>query len=194
MSGKYRFLLIVQIVLTAIGAALAIHTFVDTMTGEKTILGVLFAVSYLASFVALSLYACVAYKNPSDFPFQLVVYAYAALLGIQILQNGQFLSGPDLGEGLVLFINVANLVAFANVIKFADKLSERKLAIAYLVMSVLLKSAAELVLIVVFIDQVGVLQVLKALSVPILGVTLLVAYLSRLERAGASSGSLNQGA
>lgn len=187
MGGKYRFLLIVQIVLTVVGTALAIHTFVDTMTGEKTILGVLFAISYLASFAALFLYACVAYKNLSDFPFHLVIYAYAALLGIQILQNGQFLSGPDLGEGLVLFINVANLVAFANVIKFADKLSDRKLAIAYLVLSVLLKLAAELVLIVVFIDQVNVLQVLKALSVPILGVTLLVVYLSRLERAGASS-------
>ena len=87
-----------------------------------------------------------------------------------------------LSEGVLLFINVANLIAFANVIKFADMLENKKIAIAYLVIAVLLKLAAELVLIVLFINTVQLHQVLMSLSVPLVGTTLLVAYLSRTAR------------
>ncbi|MBQ9067599.1 MAG: hypothetical protein IJ131_00860 [Eggerthellaceae bacterium] len=87
-----------------------------------------------------------------------------------------------LSEGVLLFINVANLIAFANVIKFADMLENKKIAIAYLVIAVLLKLAAELVLIVLFINTVQLHQVLMSLSVPLVGTTLLVVYLSRTAR------------
>ena len=181
-SSNYKFLMYLQIVLTVIGTIVAAYNFVDTMAGDKTLLSVLFAISYLLSYIALIVYATVMFRRSNDFDLQLVVYAYAAVLGIQILQNGQFMGGLGLSEGLVLFINAANLIAFANTIKFADKLSERKIAIAYLGIAVALKLIAELILIVLFIGQVDLFQVLKSLSVPILGATILFAYSYRLFR------------
>ncbi|MBQ9068276.1 MAG: hypothetical protein IJ131_04320 [Eggerthellaceae bacterium] len=181
-KNRYGTLLMVQIVLTVAGTILALYNFVNTIGQGPTLLGFLFAVVYLASYIALIVYAGWGRKKQGDFPFQITVYAYAALLGIQILQNGQFLSSIGLSEGLTLFINTANLIAFANVIKFSDLLNDRKKAYAYLLTAVALKLAGELALIVVFAGNVQVMQVLMALSVPILGATLLVVYLYRLER------------
>ena len=154
------------------------------MAAGPNLLSLLFAVSYLVSYVVLIAYAGTLYKRPTDFPLQLTTYTYAALLGIQILQNGQFMSSLGLGEWLVLFINAANLIAFANIVKFSDKMDQPTMAYAYLLAAVLFKLVAELALIVLFIDQVQPVQVLMALSVPLLGATLLVAYLSRRERRG----------
>ena len=180
--GKYTALLIVQIVLTVVGTVLAGYHFVETIGSGPTFLGCLFAVVYLASFLVLIVYACKSYRRDGNLPFRIVIYAYAALLGIQILQNGQFMASLGLGEGLTLFVNAANLIAFANVVKFSDKLDDRKVAIAYLVVAVVLKLAAELVLIILFIEYVTAMQVLMSLSVPLLGGTILVAYVSRWER------------
>ena len=179
---KYKGLLLVFAVLVVLGTILAVYTCVTTFAGGPTILSGLFAITHLLSYVSIIVYACVAFRQPQEGPFQLTVYAYLALLGIQILQNGQFMPGMGLSEGVLLFINVANLVAFANVIKFADSLANKKTAIAYLAIAVVLKLAAELVLIVLFIDVVQLHQVLMAVSVPLLGATLLVAYLSRSNR------------
>lgn len=181
-TNSYRALLAVQIVLTVAGTLLAGWNFANTIGQGPTFLSFLFALTYLASYIMLIAYAGWAYKQRDDFPFKVTVYAYAALLGIQILQNGQFVSSIGLGEGLSLFINIANIIAFANVIKLSDVLDDRKKASAYLLIAVALKLAAELALIVVFIDRVQVMQVLMSLSVPLLGATLFVAYLSRCER------------
>lgn len=181
-NTKYKGLINLFAVFTVLGTALAIYNCVTTFANAPTILSGLFAITHLISYLAIIGYAFVALKQTHTLPFQLTIYAYAALLGIQILQNGQFMPNMGLSEGVLLFINVANLIAFANVIKFADMLENKKIAIAYLVIAVLLKLAAELVLIVLFINTVQLHQVLMALSVPLVGTTLLVAYLSRTAR------------
>ena len=187
-NPKFKGLLATFAVLTVLGTILAVYTCITTFTGSPTFLSGLFAVSHLVCYATLIVYGCLAYRREQEKPFQTTVYTYAALLGIQILQNGQFMPGMGLDEGVLLFINVANLVAFVNVIKFADSLANKKAAIVYLAIAVLLKLAAELVLIVLFISTVNVHQVLMALSVPLLGTVLLVAYLSRTDRlSGAES-------
>ena len=183
-TSKYRIHLIIQMILTMGGALLALYTLVTTFASQPTVLSALFAIIYVLSYAAMIAYATTMYRRNESVYFQLTVYAYLMLLGIQILQNGNFMSDMGLGAQLLFFINTANLVAFANVIKFVDKLNEKRLAVAYLAIAVLLKLAAELALIVAFIDMVQLHQVLMALSVPVLGTTLLVAYLSRRQRLG----------
>jgi len=146
----------------------------------------LFAAVYLASFASMAAYGARSWRRPSAVPFRATVWAYAALLGIQILQNGQFMTGLGLSEGLLLFVNAANLIAFANVVRFSGGLADKRLACGYLAAAVVLKLAAELVLIVAMLERVQAYQVLLSLSAPILGAAILVAYLSRASRLDAA--------
>lgn len=180
-------LLFLQAVLTLAGVILAIYNCATTFSGSPVALGALFALAYFLAYCMLIAYAISLFQREDNFPLQLTAYAYLAVLGIQILQNGQFMPEMGLSEGLVLFVNIANLVAFANIIKFTDKLAEKRMATGYLLVAVLLKLAAELTLIVVLINYVTPIQVLMALSVPILGGTILVAYLNRYNRLTANA-------
>ena len=75
-----------------------------------------------------------------------------------------------------------NLISFANIIKFADNLNNKKVALSYIVISVVLKLIAELCLIVKMFAFIQFIHILMSLSIPILGITIIVAYIYRIKR------------
>ena len=85
-------------------------------------------------------------------------------------------------------INTFNLIAFANAIMFSCKLDEKKTAIGYLTMAVILKLIGELILIIKMWEHINFSIVLLSLSVPVLGITILLAYLMYYERPMRSQG------
>ena len=172
------------LLLNVMGLVLGVVKLVQMFQEPLTLLGVLSNAIYLLSYLALAVYALWTYGKESDKYFLGVVYAYAALLGIQLLQSGQAIASYGLSEGLTLMINVFNLIAFANVLMFANKMNEKKTAAWYLFMAALLKLIGELVLIIKLWAFITPYIVLVSLSVPVLGFTILFTYLSRLQRLG----------
>jgi hypothetical protein len=172
------------LLLNVMGLVLGVVKLIQMCQEPLTLLGVLSNVIYLLSYVALSVYALWTYGREGDQYFLGVVYAYAALLGVQLLQSGQPIPSYGLREGLTLMINVFNLIAFANVLMFANKMNEKKTAAWYLFMAALLKLIGELVLIIKLWAFITPYIVLVSLSVPVLGFTILFTYLSRLQRLG----------
>lgn len=114
--------------------------------------------------------------------FQGVIYAYVALLGIQILQAGNFISDYGLAPNVVLLINCCNIISFANVIKFADNLDTKKVAIAYISIAVILKLIVELYLIIKMFAYIQLIHILASLSIPLLGVIIILTYIHRIKR------------
>ena len=177
LSGNVR---IILILLSACGTVLCAWNLVRTFQGPVTLLGVLSnAVQFLA-YLSMLIFAACTYKikGKGSAPFQGVVIAFAALLGIQLLQSGQAIAGFGLNETLTLMINLFNLIAFANAIVFSCKLDERKKAVGYLTAAVILKLIGELILIIKLWSNINFGIILISLSVPVLGLIILLAYLN----------------
>ena len=179
MKKPNNFILIVQAILTVLGAITSVIMFKNSLSSSN-ILTILTGVIYVAVYVIVFVYAFFKYKNDDKY-FKLSLYGYAALLGIEILYSGKMIEGFGLGENVTLIVNIINLICFANVVKFIDILDQRKKAIIYFSISIGLKFLVELCLIAKMINFVQLIHILTALSVPILGVTLLVAYLHRFD-------------
>ena len=176
MKKPNNIILIIQTILFLIGAITAIIMFKRLFDGSPDILTILNSIIHIGVYLFIIIYASFNY-NKDDLHFRLCVYAYAALLGIEILYSGNMLKDMGLSEMNTLIVNTCNLIAFANVIKFVDILDNKKVALIYLSISNILKLLVELYLIISMINFVQTIHILTALSVPILGFTILIAYM-----------------
>lgn len=174
-------ILFVQIVLTLFGSILAVVLFFRTLK-TPSLLGILGSTTYLIAYIAIIFYTVKNYNKKENIYLQGVIYAYAAVLGIQILQAGNFISDYGLSPDVALLINCCNLIIFANIIKFADNLNSKRIALAYMVIAVVLKLIIEICLIVKMFAFVQMIHILMSLSIPILGITIIVAYINRQKR------------
>ena len=177
-----KILLGIQLILTLLGTILSVVLLIRTITTGPTFLGILGSIVYVISYIALIFYATRNYKKKENIYFQGVIYAYAALLGIQILQAGNFISDYGLAPNVVLLINCCNIISFANVIKFADNLDTKKVALAYILIAVMLKLIVELYLIVKMFAYIQLIHILISLSIPLLGVIIILTYIHRIKR------------
>lgn len=175
-SGK-RWVYAVLVVLSVCGTAISVWNLIRTFQGTLTVMGVLQSVIQVLAHLAILGYVLYTNRMEGDTPFLGVVYAYAALLGIQVLQSGQMISGFGLSKELTMMINIFNLVAFADVIMFANKLDRKKASIGYMASAAILKLAGELILIFKMLEFIDFGVILISLSVPVLGLTILFAYL-----------------
>ena len=175
-SGK-RWVYAVLVVLSVCGTAISVWNLIRTFQGTLTVMGVLQSVIQVLAHLAILGYVLYTNRMEGETPFLGVVYAYAALLGIQLLQSGQMISGFGLSQELTMMINIFNLVAFADVIMFANKLDRKKASIGYMAAAAILKLAGELILIFKMLEFINFSVILISLSVPVLGLTILFAYL-----------------
>lgn len=175
-SGK-RWVYAVLVLLSVCGTAISVWNLIRTFQGTLTVMGVLQSVIQVLAHLAILGYVLYTNRMEGDTPFLGVVYAYAALLGIQVLQSGQMISGFGLSKELTMMINIFNLVAFADVIMFANKLDRKKASIGYIASAAILKLAGELILIFKMLEFIDFGVILISLSVPVLGLTILFAYL-----------------
>ena len=178
---KIKPILCVQFCLTLFGTVLAVVLLVRALK-EPTLLGVLGSIVYLIAYLALIFYAMKTYRKKDNIYFQGVIYAYAALLGIQILQSGNYISEYGLPQNTALIINCFNIISFANVVKFSDFLDVKKTALAYIIIAVAIKLMIEIYLIAKMFAFIQVIHILMSLSIPILGITIIIAYINRLNR------------
>ena len=178
---KNKLILSIQFVLTILGTVLAVVLLVRALKAPS-ILGVLGSVVYLVAYLVLVFYAIKTYSKKDNIYFQGVIYAYAAVLGIQILQSGKFISEYGLPQNIATIINCFNIICFANVVKFSDSLNERKKALAYIIIAVILKLLVEICLIIKMFEFVQLIHILSSLSIPILGITIIVVYINRMKR------------
>ena len=178
---KIKPILCVQFVFTFLGTILAIVLLIRAFK-QPTLLGVLGSVVYLVAYLSLLYYAIKTYNKKGDIYFKGVIYAYAAVLGIQILQSGTYISDYGLSQDVALIINCFNIISFANVVKFSDYLDVRKTAFAYIIIAVAIKFIIEIYLILKMIAFIQIIHILMSLSIPILGITLIVAYMNRIKR------------
>ncbi len=175
-SGK-RWVYTVLVVLSVCGTAISVWNLIRTFQGTLTVMGVLQSVIQVLAHLAILGYVLYTNRMEGETSFLGVVYAYAALLGIQLLQSGQMISGFGLSQELTMMINIFNLIAFANVIMFANKLDRKKASIGYMAAAAILKLAGELILIFRMLEFINFSVILISLSVPVLGLTILFAYL-----------------
>lgn len=176
--SEKKWMLVILIVLSLFGTVLCGWNLIQTFQGPLTLLGVLSSAIQFLSYLALLIFALCKSKLEGTPLFQCVVIAFAALLGIQVLQSGQAIAGYGLSQNLTMMINTFNLIAFANAIMVSNRLDKKKYAIGYLVMAVILKLIGELILIVKMWEIVNLQIILLSLSVPVLGLTILLAYLN----------------
>ena len=174
-------ILFTQIPLTIFGTILSVVLFFQTLK-SPTILGILGSITYMFAYIVLILYTVKNYKEKDDFYFQMVIYTYASILGIQILQSGNYISGYGLKENIAILINCFNLISFANIIKFADNLNNRKKALSYSIIAIALKLMVEVYLIIKMIKFIKLIHIFMSLSIPILGITIIITYIYRLKR------------
>lgn len=175
-SGK-RWVYAVLVLLSVCGTAISVWNLIRTFQGTLTVMGVLQSVIQVLAHLAILGYVLYTNRMEGETPFLGVVYAYAALLGIQLLQSGQMISGFGLSKELTMMINIFNLIAFADVIMFANKLDRKKASIGYMASAAILKLAGELILIFKMLEFINFSVILISLSVPVLGLTILFAYL-----------------
>ena len=166
------------ILLAVCGTAISVWNLIQTFQGTLTVMGVLSAGIQFLAYAAILVYIFYSNRIKGTAPFLGVVLAYAALLGIQLLQSGQAIAEYGLSKELTLMINTFNLIAFANVLMFANKLDRKKTSIGYLAAAAILKLAGELTLIIKLWEFINFGIILLSLSVPILGITILLAYLA----------------
>ena len=169
---------VLLILLSFCGTVLCAWNLIRTFQAPLILLGVLSNTIQFLSYLAMLIYVLFTNRLKGTAPFQGVVLAFAALLGIQLLQSGQAITGYGLSETLTLIINTFNLIAFANVIMFSCKLNEKKTAVGYLTMAVILKLIGELILIIKLWTYINFGIILISLSVPVLGIVILLAYLT----------------
>lgn len=168
---------VLLILLSFCGTVLCAWNLIRTFQTPLTLLGVLSNTIQFLAYLAMLIYVLFTNRLKGTAPFQGVVLAFAALLGIQLLQSGQAITGYGLSENLTLMINAFNLIAFANAIMFSCKLDEKKIAVGYLTMAVILKLIGELILIIKLWEHINPGIILISLSVPVLGIIILLAYL-----------------
>lgn len=181
MKKNKNLILFVQVLLTLFGTILGAVVLFRAFKAP-TPLGVLSSIVYLVAYLALVFYATETYTKKEKIFFQGVIYAYAALLGIQILQSGNFITDYGLSQNIAIIINCFNIISFANVVKFSDFLDVRKTALAYITIAVTIKLFIEIYLIVKMFAFIQLIHILMSLSIPILGITIIVAYINRMER------------
>lgn len=175
-------ILFIQIVLTVLGTVLAVVLFVKSLETPSS-LGVLGSITYLVTYISIIFYTIKNYKRKENIYFQGVIYAYASVIGIQILQAGNYISEYGLPQNIAVLINCCNIISFANIIKFADNLNSKKIALSYMIIAVVLKLIVEVCLIIKMFAFIQVIHIFMSLSIPILGITIIVAYIYRIKRA-----------
>ena len=176
--SEKKWTVVVLILLSLCGTALSGWNLIRTFQSPLTPLGVLSGIIQFLSYLALLVFALCRNKWNGTALFRGIVLAFAALLGIQLLQSGQAIAGYGLSQNLTMMINTFNLIAFANAIMVYNRLEKKKYTIGYLVMAVLLKLTGELILIVKLWEFVNLSIILLSLSVPVLGLAILLAYLT----------------
>ena len=176
-----KIILFLQIILTLFGTILALVLFIMSVKAPS-LLGVLGSIAYLTTYLAIIFYTTYNYKKKENIYFQGVIYAYLSVIGIQILQAGNYITDFGLAENVAILINCCNLISFANVIKFADNLDSKKVALSYMIIAVVLKLIVEICLIIKMFAFIQFIHILMSLSIPILGVTIIVAYIYRIRR------------
>ena len=160
---------------------LSIVLFKETLK-NPSLIGVLGSIAYLITHLAIIFYTTENYKKRENKYFQGVIYAYAAVLGIQILQSGNYILDYGLSQNVAIAINCFNLISFANVIKFSDNLDSKLIALSYMIIAIALKLGVEIFLIVKMFAFIQLIHIFMSLSIPILGITIIVAYIYRLKR------------
>ncbi|MBR2067060.1 MAG: hypothetical protein IJ875_02210 [Solobacterium sp.] len=178
MKKPNKGIMLFQAALTIVCAIAAFLTLVRAFGSEADLLNYLNAIIYVLVFAYTIVYGFFYHKKEDRF-FKLALYGLAAILGVGILYSGNLLKGLGLPDNLTLILNIANLIAFANVIKVSNILENKKECLIYMGIAVGIKFIVELYLIVLFINFVGPLEIITSLSAPILGMTLLLAYLHR---------------
>ena len=171
----------ILIILTLFGTVLSIVLLLETLK-TPSLLGALGSIAYLITHLAIIFYTTKNYNKNENIYFQGVIYAYAAVLGIQILQSGNYISEYGLTQNVAIAINCFNLISFANVIKFADNLDSKEIALSYMTIAILLKLGVEIFLIVKMFAFIQLIHIFMSLSIPILGITIILAYIYRLKR------------
>ena len=178
---KMKLILGVQLCFTFFGTVLSLVLLVRAFK-NPTLFGVLSSIVYLITHIALIVYAAKTYNENNNIYFQGVIYAYAALLGIQILQSGNFISDYGLSKNVAMIINCFNIICFANIVKFSDFLDNKKVALSYSIIAVFIKFMMEFYLIIKMLAFIQMIHVLMSLSIPILGITIIIAYINRTNR------------
>lgn len=178
-NNRYYLFMFVQMVVSLCGTVLGVMMLVRTLSSSFTASNLIIDIVYLAGFVILVLYGITNYKKDGDIYFQIVIYGFAAILGVQILQNGMFISNYGLSASSAMLINIANLIAFGNAVKFADHLGKKKIALSYICIAVAVKLLGELYLIILMRQNIQLIHILLSLSVPFMGIVIILTYLNR---------------
>lgn len=178
-NNRYYLFMFVQMVVSLCGTVLGVMMLVRTLSSSFTASNLIIDIVYLAGFVILVLYGITNYKKDGDIYFQIVIYGFAAILGVQILQNGMFILNYGLSSSSVMLINIANLIAFGNAVKFADHLGKKKIALSYICIAVAVKLLGELYLIILMRQNIQLIHILLSLSVPFMGIVIILTYLNR---------------
>ena len=175
MKKPEKYLLILQMIFTFIGiiASLSMLLHKDISRSSQII-----AIGSLIAYGYLVFYAIFRYRDADKY-YKLLIYVYAGLLGIEILENGRLMSGMGLSDRFTNIVNIINLICFACVIKFSDHLDDVQAALGYMSLANGLKFLVEFVLIIIFFGNIQLINIFVALSVPIMGTTLLIAYADR---------------
>lgn len=178
-NNRYYLFMFVQMVVSLCGTVLSVMMLVRTLSSSFTASDLIIDIVYLAGFVILVLYGITNYKKDGDIYFQIVIYGFAAILGVQILQNGMFITNYGLSASSAMLINIANLIAFGNAVKFADHLGKKKIALSYICIAVAVKLLGELYLIILMRQNIQLIHILLSLSVPFMGIVIILTYLNR---------------
>ena len=182
-SKKHATFLAIQMLFVILGTILTIALIIRQFQTGVDSLNLAADIVALIAYVVIIVHACYGYKKNTTLNFSIAIYAYALMFAFQILMFGNMISSSALSPALAVFINICNLAAFTCVIKFADKQDNKVLAIGYIVCAVVIKLVGEIVLNVAYGGGFQLLYVLMSLANPILGLTLLSAYLARLIKA-----------
>lgn len=178
-NSRYYLFMFVQMVVSLCGTVLGVMMLVRNLSSSFTASNLIIDTVYLAGFVILVLYGITNYKKDGDIYFQIVIYGFAAILGVQILQNGMFITNYGLSASSAMLINIANLIAFGNAVKFADHLGKKKIALSYICIAVAVKLLGELYLIILMRQNIQLIHILLSLSVPFMGIVIILTYLNR---------------
>ena len=175
MKKPKKYLLIMQMIFTIIGIIASVMMLLQPQASRTSLIT---GISCLIAYAYLVFYSVFRYQD-ADRYFKLLIYVYAGLLGIQILENGHLMT--DLGLTVVNFniVNVINLFCFGCVIKFSDHLNDTQAALGYMSMANGFKFLLEFVLCIIFFRNIQLINIFVSLSVPIMGTTLLIAYADR---------------
>jgi hypothetical protein len=184
VGKKHATFMAIQMLFVILGTVLTIALIIRQFQTGVDSLNLAANIVTLISYLAIIIYASVGFKKKGQVFFNAAIYSYALVFAFQILMFGNMIASSALSPSLAVFINICNLAAFTCVIKFADKQDNKVLAIGYIVCAIIIKLVGEIVLNVAYGGGFQLLYVLMSLANPILGMTLLSAYLARLIKSG----------